>query len=440
MATTPPVPPSPSASPSPQQQSAAQGTTSPKTRRLVLIFLVGIIGILVYSILHPGPQKTPRHKRADENGTPTEEQINAAMLANKAEIESAKLRQERDKKRQGANEKTAELNRELNRMPAARGGGSLSSERKRSAPSIVFDLVDDQRDKTVIEQEEVGRPPRVERVAYTKPGLNPDEQRVIDVVRQWGVQSGSSPGQSYQPNITPTHSVNDARYGQDADAQSETKEQREHETLLHEHLLPPDPDWPKTVLPEGTVIETVLKNELDGAHDGPIEVMVTTDIYLRGTHKLIFPQGTTISGEVKGVKMLDQERLAVFFHRVLVQLPDSRLYEVSLEAPGLDQTGGIDLTGKVDHHYLQIFGASLAVGAVGGLVNIGNTYGGYSGYSTEETVRNGIGSEMGMSARQIMARFLNRLPTIDIPVGTRVKIMLTGDIPVPFYPDKIDSE
>jgi type IV secretory pathway VirB10-like protein len=422
---TTPTPPSSSA---PQQQAVGTGTTSPKTRLLVLVFMIGIILILLYSILHPSATSTRRKRTGGKGETPSEEQINAAMQASQSEIEIEKARKERDKKRQDGQTKTADLQKRVNVAPRSIG----VSERKKSAPSIVFDVT---KEQYAVHR---GGLEETEETAETAPvpfSADEREKRTLELVRQ--LISESRPA-SAQVNTLPASLVNDGRYQKTEDR--EQTESEKHAAVMHAHLLPPDPDWPKTVLPEGTIIETVLKNRLEGANDGPVEVMVTTDVYLRGTHKLIFPKGTSIFGETKKVQEQDQERLAVFFHTVLVELPDGELYEVPLDAPALDQTGATALEGKVNHHYLQIFGMSLAVGAVGGLVNIGNTYGGYQGYDTASTIRSGVGSEMGMSARQIMAHYLNRLPTVVIPEGTRVKIMLAGDVPTPFYPGETEED
>jgi type IV secretion system protein VirB10 len=128
------------------------------------------------------------------------------------------------------------------------------------------------------------------------------------------------------------------------------------------------------------------------------------------------------------------------FHRALVQLSDGTVYAVPFDDPALDQAGAMALKDKVNHHYLQIFGVSLAVGAIGGLANIGNSYGGIGGYNTLSSIRSGIGSQMGTSAEQIMGYYLNRLPTIVIRPGTRVRVMLTGDLQVPLYPESLEGE
>jgi type IV secretion system protein TrbI len=185
-------------------------------------------------------------------------------------------------------------------------------------------------------------------------------------------------------------------------------------------------------LPEGTVIEAVLTNRLDGDAVGPVNCMVTTDVYLPGTRLLLIPQGARVLGDSSKVSSFGQQRLAVAFHRILV--PGLKPYSIPLdkEPPALAQAGEVGLHDKVNSHYFSIFGASLAVGAIGGLAQIGNGVSGFS-YDPSVAFRNGVSQSTAESADRILDRFLNRLPTITIREGTRVKILLTQDLQVPAF-------
>ncbi|MGI9070439.1 MAG: TrbI/VirB10 family protein [Bryobacteraceae bacterium] len=185
-------------------------------------------------------------------------------------------------------------------------------------------------------------------------------------------------------------------------------------------------------LPEGTVIEAVLTNRLDADAPGPVNSMITTNVYLPGTRMLLIPQGARVLGEASKVSSFGQRRLAVAFHRIIV--PGLRTYSIPLDKdmPGLSQAGEVGLHDKVDHHYFSIFGASLAVGAIGGLAQIGNGYSGF-GYDPSVQFRNGVSQNMAQTSDRILDRFLNRMPTITIREGTRVKILLTDDLQLPAY-------
>jgi type IV secretion system protein TrbI len=185
-------------------------------------------------------------------------------------------------------------------------------------------------------------------------------------------------------------------------------------------------------MPEGTVIEAVLTNRLDGDAVGPVNCMITTDVYLPGTRTVVIPQGARVLGEASKVSSFGQQRLAVAFHRILV--PGLHPYSIPLDKqpPGLAQPGEVGLHDKVNSHYVSIFGASLAIGAIGGLAQIGNGFSGF-GYDPSVQFRNGVTQSLAESSDRVLDRFLNRMPTITIREGTRVKILLTDDLQVPAY-------
>ncbi len=179
---------------------------------------------------------------------------------------------------------------------------------------------------------------------------------------------------------------------------------------------------------EGTVLETLLINRLNGTFSGPVNCLVTNDIYSHDRQRLLIPAGTKVLGEAKKVEALGQQRLAVFFHRLI--MPDG--YSVNLDQfKGLNQIGETALRDKVNNHYLQIFGASLAVGILGGIAQAG-TGNGYSN-SPFENARAGFGASLANSSIEILDKFLNILPTVTIREGNRVKVYLSGDLLLPDY-------
>jgi type IV secretion system protein VirB10 len=185
-------------------------------------------------------------------------------------------------------------------------------------------------------------------------------------------------------------------------------------------------------LPEGTLLEAVLTNRLDGDGVGPVNGMTTTDAYLPGTRLLVIPQGSRVLGEASKVSATGQQRLAVAFHRIIV--PGLHEYSIPLDGkpPALAQAGEVGLHDKVNSHYASIFGASLAIGAIGGLAQIGNGQSGF-GYDPAVQFRAGVSSGMTQSSERVLDRFLNRLPTITIREGTRIRILLTDDLQLPAY-------
>jgi type IV secretion system protein VirB10 len=182
------------------------------------------------------------------------------------------------------------------------------------------------------------------------------------------------------------------------------------------------------ILFEGTILESVLINRLDGQFVGPVECLLTNDVYSHDRQHLLIPAGTKILGETRRVEAFGQTRLAVAFHRLI--MPDG--YSINLDQfKGLNQIGDAGLRDQVNNHYLRIFGASLAIGALGAVAEAGA--GGTFNASGADLMRQGFAQSMAQSSERILDKFLNILPTVTIREGHRVKVYLSGDLVMPDY-------
>ena len=179
---------------------------------------------------------------------------------------------------------------------------------------------------------------------------------------------------------------------------------------------------------EGAILETVLINRLDGGFTGPVESLLSTDVYSNDRQHLLIPAGSKLLGETKKVDTFGQTRLAVVFHRLL--MPDG--YSVSLDQfKGLNQIGDTGLRDQVNNHYLRIFGVSLAIGAIGAVAE-GGTAGSLTA-SGSDLMRQGFAQGTAQSSAQILDKFLNIMPTVTIREGHRVKVYLADDLALPDY-------
>ncbi len=182
------------------------------------------------------------------------------------------------------------------------------------------------------------------------------------------------------------------------------------------------------VLFEGTILESVLINRLDGQFSGPVECLLSNDVYSHDRQHLLIPAGTKILGEARRVESFGQTRLAVVFHRLV--MPDG--FSASLDRfQGLNQIGDAGLRDQVNNHYVRLFGVSLAIGAIGAVAEAG-TAGALTASGTD-LMRQGFAQSMGQSSAQILDRFLNVLPAVTIREGHRVKVYLSGDLALPDY-------
>jgi type IV secretory pathway VirB10-like protein len=186
------------------------------------------------------------------------------------------------------------------------------------------------------------------------------------------------------------------------------------------------------VIFEGAVLDTVLMNRLDGDAVGPVKVLVSNPFYSHDHQHVLIPEGTVVLGEAKKIGTAgfgQQRRMAVVFHRLI--MPDG--YSVDLDQfHGLDQIGEEGLKDKVNNHYLQIFGTSIALGVIAGAGEI-ESGGGTITTSGSQAFTNGAAGSVSQTSTTVLDRFMQIPPTITIREGHRVKIYFTQDMLLPAY-------
>jgi type IV secretion system protein VirB10 len=178
---------------------------------------------------------------------------------------------------------------------------------------------------------------------------------------------------------------------------------------------------------EGTVLEGVVTNHIDGGFSGPIMIDLTTDLYSHDHQQLLVPQGTRLLGNVQSAGNAQQRKMFVTFDRAIC--PDGFSLQFA-KYVALDQIGTTGLATKVNHGYLQAFAAAAAVGGLGGLAQIGNN-GSILSPSTE--IQNGISEQSATEGEQVLDHFLDRLPVITLKEGSRARVYVGTDLLIPSY-------
>jgi type IV secretion system protein VirB10 len=184
------------------------------------------------------------------------------------------------------------------------------------------------------------------------------------------------------------------------------------------------------VVYEGTILETVLMNRLDGDAVGPVKVMVTAPVYSHDHQHVLVPEGTVVLGEARKIGTVgfgQQRRIAVAFHRMI--MPDG--YSVDLDQfLGLNQIGETGLKDKVNNHYVQIFGTSIALGIIGAAAEVSNNGGSLTGNGVD-AFKYGVAASVSQNGTTILDRFISIPPTITIREGYRVKVYISQDMLLP---------
>ena len=121
--------------------------------------------------------------------------------------------------------------------------------------------------------------------------------------------------------------------------------------------------------------------------------------------------------------------MSVAFHRLI--MPDG--YSVDLDQfHGLDQIGEEGLKDKVNNHYLQIFGATIALGVIAGAAEISQGGGVYRGLRSSSVHERSC--VVSIAVRYDRSGPLHAdSSTITIREGHRVKVYITQDMLLPAY-------
>ena len=182
---------------------------------------------------------------------------------------------------------------------------------------------------------------------------------------------------------------------------------------------------------EGTTLDTVLMNRLDGDAAGPVKVLVSNPVYSHDRQHVLIPEGTIVLGEAKKIGASgfgQQRRMAVVFHRMI--MPDG--YSVDLDQfQGLDQIGEEGLKDKVNNHYLKSSEPRLRWASSPARAR--------SRRAAEQSLP-AVPRHLQPEPPQRVAvgddnldRFIQIPPTITIREGHRVKVYFTQDMLLPAY-------
>ena len=185
---------------------------------------------------------------------------------------------------------------------------------------------------------------------------------------------------------------------------------------------------PDASLLEGMLVDTVLTEPPGGSAAALVNCLVTNAVYSHDGQHVLIPRARVL-GKPSPSKFA--RRAAVAFNRVV--LPDGRTYRLD-QFLGLNEIGDAGLRDQVNQHYLSTFGASAAVGLISGFAQWLGTAG-FSRGGGDRTVMiaGNVGEATSQATAQSMNRLLNRLPTVTIREGHRVKVYLTSDLELPAY-------
>lgn len=186
---------------------------------------------------------------------------------------------------------------------------------------------------------------------------------------------------------------------------------------------------------EGSEIPVLTTRAISSDLPGQATALVRENVYdgIEGKTVLI-PKGSKVVGAYNTDISVGQKTIQAAYNRII--FPNGQSIVIG-GMPAAGVSGQAGLRDRVDTHFWEIFGSSFLIAGVSAIVdnsNRGNTII-VGGSSTGDAVTGAAGSVLSSTARTILQRNVNILPTIEIRPGLPFNITVTKDISIPPYTD-----
>ncbi len=221
-------------------------------------------------------------------------------------------------------------------------------------------------------------------------------------------------------------------------------------------------DRTDALVAQGTMIRGILETAIQSDLPGMVRAVTTEDVWSFDGRRILIPSGTRLIGEYKSGLATGQTRVFIVWTRVL----RSDGVSVQLGSYGTDNLGRSGLTGQIDNHYAERFGAAIMLSVIGGgaqyLGNLGSNSG--NGRQTQTTsvdpttgvttTTSSSPNQSSMYAQQIAAQqvsqtmnqiasealrnSINIAPTINVDQGAKIMVFVRRDLDFSsLYPDPV---
>ena len=172
---------------------------------------------------------------------------------------------------------------------------------------------------------------------------------------------------------------------------------------------------------EGTIIPAVLTRDIVSDLPGTITAQVSQTVYDSITLKTpLICKGAKLIGRYSNDIRTGQSRLLFAFTRLIL------LNGQSFNLTGFDGSDGLGqagVGGEVDNHFLKIYGASLAIGALSDQVTKSQVVPQGAFASSSAT-----GQIMVQTTREILQKGRDTAPTITVARGTVINVEVRQDL------------
>jgi type IV secretion system protein VirB10 len=174
----------------------------------------------------------------------------------------------------------------------------------------------------------------------------------------------------------------------------------------------------RLLLPKGAFIDCTLETAIDSTLPGMTTCILATDTFGADGKVVLLERGTKLVGETKG--QVQQGAARVFVLWTEARTPTGVI--VPLASPGADELGRSGLSGTVERHFWQRFGAAMLVSVIDGAVQSAVQ----SSRSSGTVIYNPSASQDVMT--EVLRNTVNIPPTIVKHQGDRISVLVARDL------------
>ena len=172
----------------------------------------------------------------------------------------------------------------------------------------------------------------------------------------------------------------------------------------------------RLLLAKGTFIDCTLETAIDSTLPGMTLCITSTDTFSADGTVVLLPRGTLLIGQTRGEVRQGMARVFVIW----MQARTPAGITVRLDSPATDALGRSGLTGTVDQHFWQRFGAALLVSTISGLLQ-----------SQVQRSANAVILDPSASENVLTDTLRGSEdipPTIKVPNGQRIEVLVARDV------------
>ena len=175
----------------------------------------------------------------------------------------------------------------------------------------------------------------------------------------------------------------------------------------------------RLLLPKGAFIDCTLETAIDSTLPPMTTCVMATDAFGVDGQVVLMERGTKLIGETRG--QVQQGSARVFVLWTEARTPTGVI--VPLASPGADELGRSGLSGTVNNHFWQRFGAAILVSIIDGAVQgaVQSARGGNGSVIVDPSASQGVMTE-------VLKGTINIAPTVTKQQGDRIQVLVARDL------------